>query len=325
MQNILKKELLVDIGEHARRQYIDAVSTFRAYEDAVKAAKEVRGGMLWRNQNGTDYLVRTSTGNSQTGLGARSVDTEAIYNKFVAAKAEVESRLSDIKVSLDRHQKLNRVLHVGRAPTLLVDILNMLAEHGLESHFTVVGTHAIYAYESAAGVRVESAEAMATIDVDFLWDTRKRISFISQMTKLNSSMIGMLQKVDKTFKIRNDQKYTAVNSSGFEVDIIRRSSNKNGVDVDPNPLKTTASDDDFWVTQATKADVLLSGHKFDAVIMSTSGYMARMHTISPIAFVKFKRWMSKQPDRNPLKAPRDAMQAEIIETLAAEYLPHITS
>ena len=35
-------------------------------------------------------------------------------------------------------------------------------------------------------------------------------------------MLAVLQKVDKTFQIIEDQKYTAINKDGFEVDIIRR-------------------------------------------------------------------------------------------------------
>lgn len=35
-------------------------------------------------------------------------------------------------------------------------------------------------------------------------------------------MLGVLKKVDSSFRIRQSQKYTAVNKDGFEVDIVRR-------------------------------------------------------------------------------------------------------
>jgi hypothetical protein len=197
-------------------------------------------------------------------------------------------------------------LFVGRAPQIFVEILNTLAKFGLAEHFMVIGTHALYAYEAAAGIRFESTEALATRDVDLLGDTRKRIRFITKMEKLGSSMIGMLQKVDKTFEIRDEQRYTAVNSSGFEVDIIRREA----AEGDPHPLLLTAG-------------VLLNSPSFSAMIVSPSGHMARMNTVSPLVFAQFKRWMAAQPNRESMKVDRDRMQAELVEQLVEEYLPHL--
>jgi hypothetical protein len=59
------------------------------------------------------------------------------------------------------------------------------------------------------------------------------------------------------------------------------------------------------------------------MIVSPSGDMARMTTISPKAFAKFKRWLAVQPTRDPMKRSRDAMQADVVEQLVAEYLPHL--
>lgn len=54
-----------DIGDDARRQYIDARATFEALEAAETQAAGVRGGMYWKTVNGVDYLIRTSTRNAQ--------------------------------------------------------------------------------------------------------------------------------------------------------------------------------------------------------------------------------------------------------------------
>ena len=132
-------------------------------------------------------------------------------------------------------------------------------------------------------------------------------------------MVGLLQKVDPTFAVREDQKYTATNSKGFEVDIIRREVEGN----DPHPVRLSDAEDDFWVTQARNAGALLSAPRFSSVIVSTSGYMARMNTISPVVFSQFKRWMSEQPDRDPLKRSRDVRQAEVVDALIGEYFPHL--
>lgn len=318
MEN-LPKTAFLDIGNDARRQFIDAQAVFSAWEVATKSAAEVRGGMYWKVQGKSAYLIRTSPANSQKSLGPRSVETELIYRRFVERKAQVESRIADLAAELERHQRMNRALFVGRAPQILVDILNVLARAGLAEHFVVVGTHALYAYEAAAGVRLGPAEALATRDVDLLWDTRKRVRFLAQMKFLGSSMIGLLKKVDPSFEIRDDQAYTAANSKGFEVDIIRREA----VDGDPHPLKMTDDEADFWVVQAKRAGVLLSTARFSCMIVSPSGHMARMHTIAPLAFSEFKQWMAAQPDRDPMKKQRDMQQAALAQTLVEEYLPQL--
>ena len=162
MENVRKNIGLHDIGSDARRQYIDAQSTFSEWERSVKSAAEVRGGMYWKAQGKSAYLIRTSPSNSQKSLGPRSPDTEDIYRKFTERKTNVEARVKSLAAQLGVHKRLNRALFVGRAPQMLVDILSALEHAGIAEHFTVVGTHALYAYEAAAGVRIESGDALAT-------------------------------------------------------------------------------------------------------------------------------------------------------------------
>lgn len=320
MKKMRKKYSWIDIGDDARRQYIDAQSAFSAWEDAFKEMLNVRGSMRWKNQNGTDYLIRVSTIGNNKSLGPRSGDTEKIYDNFVARKTTARQRFSDLTETLERQHRMNRALFVGRAPRVLVDILNRLYKEGLSEFFTVVGTHALYAYEARAGVLFGETEAMATQDIDFLLDVRKRLSFVTKMRHAATSMLKLIQKVDPSFRLREDQKYTAVNSRGFEVDIIRREPK----DGDPHPMRLTDDEDDeFYVVPAKNAGILLDGPPFSAIIVSASGHMARMNTISPLTFIQFKRWMAEQADRDTMKRSRDLLQANLVEELVSEYLPQL--
>lgn len=307
-----------DIGDDARRQYIDARTTFEALEAANAQAATVRGGMYWKTVKGVDYLVRTSARNAQKSLGARSAATEAIHAGFFARKNEAQARVKDLTEALARHQRMNRALFVGRVPTIVIDILDMLERAGIAEHFTVVGTHALYAYEAAAGVRVQSA-AVATRDVDLLWDTRKRFKLATQLKRLDASMLALLRKVDKSFSLIETQRYTAVNSQGFEVDILRREVQEQ----DPHPAPLSDEPDDFWVVQARNAEQLVSAPRFSAVTVGVTGHMARMNTVHPLAFARFKRWLTGRPDRDPLKARRDTLQADTVEALVRDYLPQL--
>lgn len=304
------------------RQYIDAVSVFEALEEALEEATQVRGGMYWHAgppaSPESKYLVRTTPAGAETSLGPRSADTEGIYARFTKRKKTSTERVSGLKAALAEQQRLNRALRVGRIDPLVVALLARLASTRLGAHFRVVGTHALYAYEAAAGVRLDGA-TLATRDIDLLWDTRKRLVFSTQLARVDSSMLGVLQKVDPTFRMRQSQKYTAVNKDGFEVDIIRREQTGD----DPHPIKLSDEDDDFWVAQAHRAHVLLDAPPFSAVIVASNGTMARMNTVHPATLVSFKQWLSELKSRDPLKRRRDALQAVAVQALLDGYLPHL--
>jgi hypothetical protein len=203
-------------------------------------------------------------------------------------------------------------------PNIVTSVLNVMAKAGVDTHFLVVGTHALYAYETAAGVRI-AEQAMATRDVDMLFDTRKRLAFFTAMEKLDSSLIGLLRKADASFAVVEDQHYTARNNDGFEVDIIRRMAQGQ----DPHPLRMSSAEDDFWPVQVSMGDRLASARRFDQVVVATSGEMALMRTVHPLDFARIKLALSLQPSRDANKRGKDALQATIINTVVTDYLPHL--
>lgn len=305
---------ILELTPAQTRQYIDAEATLRALRDTQKAALEVRGSMFWREINGQHYLVRVASRGSQTSLGRHTDELEVIYQRFMERKANVEQRLTRLKAALTQHQRSNRALRLGRAPRVLIDTLNRLEQAGLGTHFCVVGTHALYAYESACGVRVQD-DATATQDIDLLLDTRKYLSFVTTMDRLDTSLLSVFKKVDKTFELRDAQRYTAVNADGFEIDVVRRAA-KEG---DPHPLRVSKYEDDFWAAQISTGSNLLDGGHFEQAVVATSGHMAMVRVPMPASFVKAKQKLSTIRSRDPLKARKDALQAEIVSQLMQDY------
>ncbi len=296
------------------RQYIDAESALRAWRDAKRASAEVRGSMFWREVGGRRYLIRVSTTGAQTSLGLETPQLEKTFSRFMQRKEAVTLRLKSLTEALNQHQRSNRALRLGRAPRLLIDTLNRLEQAGLSQHFMVVGTHALYAYESACGVRVQD-DATATRDIDLLPDTRKYLSFVTTMERLDTSILAVLQRVDKTFELRPDQLYTAVNSEGFEIDIVRRAAKG----ADPHPLRVSKYEEDFWAVQIPTGSDLFDGGHFEQMVVATSGHMAAMRVPAPANFVRIKKKLSNMRTRDPLKARKDALQASIVTELIQDY------
>ena len=311
----------LDLEPDQATQYINAESLFKAHQRTVLEAKEVRGSMYWRSQSGAEYLIRESPSGSQKSLGPRSETTNQIYSNFKSRKENVTVRLKKLQDTLVDQQRLNKALRVGRVPNLVVKTLNAIADAGMAEHFTTIGTYALYAYESAAGVRVYP-NMLATIDIDLLFDSRKRLSFFTQLQKKNKkdgikSLIEVLKIADPSFKVRSDQKETAVNDKGFEVDIVRRIAR----DGDPHPLRMSDDEEDLWAVQVAGADTILGAPRFSQMVVAETGHMAMMTTMSPKVFVTIKKMIAASPNRDPRKRNKDALQATVVAELIHQRLP----
>ncbi|MCX7256166.1 MAG: GSU2403 family nucleotidyltransferase fold protein [Polaromonas sp.] len=322
MQKDSENFAFMELTEAQTRQFIDAEAAWRALQAAQQAAKEVRGSMMWRTQAGRRYLIRVASTGSQTSLGPESDSNTDIYERFMARKAAAESRQQQLRATVAQHVRLNRALRVGRVPNVVVETLNALAQAGLADHFLTVGTHALYAYETACGVRVQT-EATATQDIDLLLDTRKYLRFATTMQRLDTSLLGIFQKVDKTFMLRDDQKYTAVNASGFEIDVVRRPADSRA-GTDPHPLRVSPFEEDFWAVQIPSGQALLDGRRFSHMVVASNGQMATLYAPPPERFVRIKTALGQRTDRDPLKARKDRLQARVVQQLLDQHgLSHV--
>ncbi|MEI8326851.1 MAG: GSU2403 family nucleotidyltransferase fold protein [Betaproteobacteria bacterium] len=306
----------IALSDNAARQVIDSTTIFDEFVRVRKQARPYVGGMYWKRQGDYEYLVKTSPDNRQSRVGPRSPATEKIYDEFTARKREYETRLKSLRAVLTDAERLNKALKAGRVPSIVVSVLQTLEDAGLGQHFTVVGTHALYAYETAAGVRIVQG-ALATQDVDLLWDARKRVRFITDLGKLDSSVLHVLQRADATFLRKEGQNETAINAKGFEVDFLRRQPEGD----DPHPFRFSDDEDDLWPVQAVRASVLTNAPRFEHMVISATGRMTLMRTITPESFIEFKRWMAaKAPQRLESKRRRDLRQADIVQGLLDEGL-----
>lgn len=304
------------LPDNAARQIIDAIAVFAEHRRCSAQARRFSGGMYWKRQGEYEYLVKTGRDNRQQRLGPRSPETEQTYAAFTQTKQAAQARLQSLRAALQEAERLNKAVKAGRVPNIVVSLLNTLDALDLAQHFIVVGTHALYAYEAAAGVRIVPS-ALATQDVDLLRDARRRVQFITDLQRTDASMLQVLQRVDPSFRRKDQHNETAVNDRGFEVDFLRRMA----VAGDPHPFRFSADEDDLWPVQAQGAAVLTSAPVFEHPVISATGRMALMRTVAPATFVAFKRWMAESaPTRPAMKRRRDLRQADIVQAMLDEGL-----
>ena len=311
-----------ELSEQQKRQLIDAEMLFAALEKAEADAIRHRGSMFWREQDGGRYLIALSAHSRQRSLGPASPDNELKFERFTKRKAEVESRLKSLREKAEEMRRMNKALRVGRTPDTLVEVLNAMMRYGISSHFLVVGTHALFAYETAAGVRFP-VDVMATQDADLLFDTGDRANFLEVMEDRKMAFLGVLQKADKTFERDELELHTARNASGFAVDLIRRHPPE--PESKEHPLRLTPDEDDLWPVRASMGQKLLSVPRFEQVVVGVNGGMARMRTVHPLDFARIKRQLAKDVQRDPRKKQKDLAQAAMVQALVKQYLPNLAA
>lgn len=308
------------LTEDQQKQLINATQAYQAMRHFGRAAAAYRGGMIWRAAgSGTEYLVKTAPNGAQRGMGARSPETEAIADAFLRGKAQSEESLRASKQRVALEIRMNKALRVGRCPSLVVDVLNRIDRAGIAEHFMVIGTHSLYAYESGMGVTF-SPSITETRDLDILWDSRKRLSLASNEDVRQLGLLGVLQQVDSSFTLMEDQAYRAINKEGYMIDVIKRRPASLSDDLEPQQLYD--SSDDFHAAKIRNMDWLLSSPPYKQVVVGMNGKMAEMRAPDPRAFAMFKKWLSVQPDRDPTKKRRDASQAAAVKSLVEEFMPH---
>ena len=313
----------VELNSDQRREAVNSQQRFQAYQAAAARRKSFRGSMVWSTSRGNDYLLRVGYDKAghrkQVSLGPRDEKTEATKAEFERGREEAEQGLHAIQSAMTRQAAVNRALGLGRVPSLSARILRLIQASGLlGAHIRVVGTHAIYAYEAAAGVHIDAA-LTATGDLDLLLDARRRLSFVATEGVEEASLIRLLQKVDKSF-VRSNQTFRAVNDEGYLVDLVKPLRDPPWAN---EPARIGADADDLSAVEIAGRSWLESAPAFEATAIDERGQPLQIIAPDPRVFAVHKHWLSKQPDREPIKRMRDAKQAQCVADLVTVYLPHL--
>lgn len=310
-----------DLTTNQTRVAVDVKQTWNAYRISLQNAAQYSGGMTWKRVNGVDYLVKiTNRTGGNRGLGVRSQETEQIYRAFLTGKSQSKERLAALKRSLTEFSGMSKGVGVNRVPSLVSAILRRFDEYGLlGKNLIVIGTNALYGYESQAGVFFDSG-LIATTDVDFLWDSRTKLKLAALDDSVaNGAVLAILKKLDKSFDPIDSQPFLAVNNNGFYVDIVRPMPNPPWKKNEPMRIASDA------LTPSWLENIkwLLSSEKFHSVVIGQDGFPAPMVAPDPRAFGVYKHWLSNQPDREPEKRLRDQQQAKAVIRLVQEKFPHL--
>jgi hypothetical protein len=309
--------LYAPLSDSQAKAMVDSLQTYSALADVRQKLRSYSGGMHWKSAAGREYLYRTHDGKGNaSSLGLRSGVTEQTMADFVEKKRALQTRQTSLQHKMLERSRMAKALRIGTAPKLLASLCEKLVQADLMGkHILIIGTNALYAYEALAGVQFDS-DIIATSDIDLLWQHRTRITAVTRDVQ-EEGLLGILQKIDKTFSLLESEKFRAVNDAGFMVDFIRQT---------PSPpwrieRQQLGGVDDFVPVDLPNMKWMISAPRLRQVVLAQDGRAFEMEVPDPRAFMLYKNWLCTQPEREPLKRGRHASQAQLIASLLQERLP----
>jgi len=303
-----------ELTAEQRRIAIDTVQLYQHLLELDAGRRTFHGGLYWKTVAGRDYLVRTTGSHrGNRSLGPRSPQTEEVHREFTATKRDLNGRIKSINEEIARQAKFCVAASVNRVPRLAADIVRSLDASGLlGSHLIILGSHAMYAYEMAAGVQLK-AGLLQTADLDTLLNSWAEIELAGSIG--SAGLLGILQGVDKTFKPQRKRSFRAVNAKGFMVDLIRAPIEQGG----GRALTSIGTGSDLIAEQLRGLEWLTSLPLMTQIVIAENGFPVRFVVPEPRVFALHKLCVSLQPTRDPIKRKRDLHQAEAIVQLALDY------
>jgi hypothetical protein len=304
---------LRELTAEQRRIAVDTAQLYQHLLELQDEQRGFRGGLYWKTVGGRDYLVRTiGPHRGNRSLGPRSPDTEEAFREFIETKRDLDERIRSIREEVARQAKFCVAAGVNRVPRLAADIVRSLDANGLlGGHLIILGSHAMYAYEMAAGVQLK-AGLLQTEDLDTLLNTKSEIELAGSVR--TAGLLGILQDVDATFKPQRKRSFRAVNAKGFMVDLIRAPIDSGGL-----ALTSIGSGSDLIAEQLRGLEWLTALPLMTQIVIAENGFPVRFAVPEPRLFALHKLWVSLQPTRDPIKRKRDLHQAEAVVQLSLDY------
>ena len=290
-----------------------AVEAYQAYLEAVQASQPLKGGMHWKKINGREYLYkyRDRYGHG-VSLGPRSPHTEPLWAEFGRQRREVAALLGARGQQLAEAARFCRAALIHRVPEPVVRILRRLAPGNLaHAPLMVIDTHALHAFEFAAGVFID-----APPDSPLLEGAAQQLTLAATAPVAPDTFLGLLRQADRSYEILPGDGGAAVNKQGFRVRLLRAPTAHSG-------HRMVVRDAPGVTVPADMGDLaaLMAAPKFSQVVIGRRGDPVTMVVPDPRALALHKLWLSQQEDREPLQQTRDRCQAAALAELILRYLP----
>ena len=287
-----------------------------AYDQWLNARQQLAKmpvSLYWQTKASGEYLaVKQRSSDSGTTAGPRSPETEARFAEFTRRKAELKQQAAGADAAIGDRAAQYRALRLPPIPDRQAEILRALdVAELLRNDLMVVGTNAFIAYSLLCNVRFPvGVEETEGFDLAWCRDSGVSLARAAAAPAERSSLMAVLQSVDSSFRLNERKPYQAVNSSGYEVELLTAPS------LAPLP-KTEVFEP---MVSLVEQEWLLQGHPVSAVVATVRQRACPLYVPDPRWMALHKLWLARKPRRNALKKPKDLRQGRVLLSACRYFL-----
>lgn len=282
-------------------------AAYDQWHQARQTLASLPTSMFWQSKSDAEYLaVKTSGYDNGTTKGVRSPATEAILATFVTDKELAKKRAAEADALIEQRALQYRALRLPAMLDKLGELLRALDVAGLlRNDLLVVGTNAFSAYEVLCGVKFPAGNE-PTQNFDLAWCRGSTVSLAKLVPDHNvqsrKSLMAVLQSIDSTYRINPKKPYQAINSAGYEVELLAAPSRA--------PLPQTEAFEPM--VSLVEQEWLLRGRAAFVAVATVRHRACPLYVPDPRWMAVHKLWLAKKPERNAQKRPKDARQGQVL-------------
>jgi hypothetical protein len=311
----------IPFSDEAKRLAANLAQRHDAFIEVLRREDALPSSMFFAKKASGDYLVikRHSKDNGTT-IGARNSETEAKLASYLEERSAVATARSLTEAALLEIIRQYKALKLPRAMPKASRILRELDVAGLlGTDLMLVGTNAFVAYQIEAGCRFEGF-ADETEDFDLAWCRQSGVSLIASSTALSTtsrqtaappSLLSVLKKIDRQYRINRAKPCQAIDSEGYEVELL----------VAPSIYATLSKDEHFSpMPSLIEQEWLLRGTPVRHVVISRDDKTCPLYVPDPRWMALHKLWLADKPERNANKRDKDRVQGNILLDAIRGYM-----
>jgi hypothetical protein len=205
-----------------------------------------------------------------------------------------------------------RAALIHRVPEPVTRILRRLTPGDLsQAPLMVIDTHALHAFEFAAGVFIDTPR-----DSPCFSGAAQGLTLAATAPVAPEAFLRLLRQADRSYETLPGDGFAAVNKLGFRVRLLPPPTA-------PSGHRMLAREAPGVTVPAASGDLaaLLAAPKFSQVVIGRRGDPVTMVVPDPRALALYKLRLSQHQDRDPADKARDRVQAAALAELILRYLP----
>lgn len=309
-----KRSDFIPFSSDADRTVANLEAAFEQWVDAQRELDLMPSSLFWQSKGSTDYLaIKERPNDPGTTVGARSPETESRLAAHQQAKQALKTRISQADELIRQRAALCRALRIPAIPDRQAGLLRELDKREvLRNDVMVVGTNAFIAYSIVCNARFPTG-IEETEDFDLAWCRDSNVSLArltGQDLQQRPTVMAVLREFDSSFQINKRKPYQAINKEGYEVELLAAPS------LAPLP-KSEAFEP---MVTLFEQEWLLRGRALSIVAPTLRGRACPLYVPDPRWMALHKLWLSKKPERNPSKKPKDARQGDVLLSACRYFL-----